>query len=242
MTGSAGSAGPAAAESTAAVTPSPAAIEAAHKAAIAKQVQEGKRKFYDHLEDKVLDYFHNNPVNIEACVSTCAKIFGNVINNPTEEKFRKVKAASNTLRSTVGLIKGGEDLLLLAGWVPKVVDMEKYWVFDAPVDSVRWGLLKEALHLCERAQQTVHEKAEKKRREKEDKLSKDSAEKERVRLAIEEDKAQRKLRTELTQVTGAVAASPLPSEAATEARSTAQKRPPSQGGGPDADAADADDE
>ncbi|PNW88295.1 hypothetical protein CHLRE_01g023050v5 [Chlamydomonas reinhardtii] len=232
MTDAVGTAAPAGPEAPeAAVTPSPAAVEAAHKAAIAKQVQEGKRKFYDHLEDKVLDYFHNSPVNIEACVSTCVKIFSNVVHNPTEEKFRKVKAASNTLRGTVGLIKGGEDLLLLAGWVPKVVDMEKYWVFDAPVDSVRWGLLKEALHLCERAQQTVHEKAEKKRREKEDKLSKESAEKERIRLAIEEDKAERKLRTELTQATGAVTASPLPSEAATEARS-AHKRPPGSGGGP----------
>ncbi|KAG2444558.1 hypothetical protein HXX76_001303 [Chlamydomonas incerta] len=232
MVNAAGTAAPAGPGVDEVVSPSPAAIEAAHKAAIAKQVQEGKRKFYDHLEDKVLDYFHNSPVNIEACVSTCVKIFSNVVNNPTEEKFRKVKASSNTLKGTVGLIKGGEDLLLLAGWVPKVVDLEKYWVFDAPVDSVRWGLLKEALHLCERAQQTVHEKAEKKRREKEDKLSKESAEKERIRLAIEEDKAERKLRTELTQATGAVAASPLPSDVATEARS-AQKRGPSQGGGPD---------
>jgi hypothetical protein len=27
---------------------------------------------------------------------------------------------SNTLRSTVMLVKGGEDLLLYAGWTPKV--------------------------------------------------------------------------------------------------------------------------
>ncbi|PNH07867.1 hypothetical protein TSOC_005642 [Tetrabaena socialis] len=124
------------------------------------QVQEGRRKFYNHLENTVLDYFHNNPVSIEACLSTCIKLFGNVVSNPAEEKYRKVKAVSATLRNTVLVVKGGEDLLLHAGWLPRVVDLEKYWVFDAAADSVRFGLLKESLHLCERALQTVHEKAE----------------------------------------------------------------------------------
>ncbi|KAG2492041.1 hypothetical protein HYH03_009770 [Edaphochlamys debaryana] len=170
----------------------------AHAQLIAKQVQEGRRKFYNQLEDHVLDYMHNNPVHIEGCLNTCVKLFGNVVNNPEDQKFRKIKATSNTLKNTVMLVKGGEELLLYGGWVPRVVDMEKYWLFDAEADSVRFGVLKEALHLCEKALATVHEKAEKKRKEKEEKLTRENAEKERIRLAIEEDKAERKLRQELT--------------------------------------------
>ncbi|GIL74704.1 hypothetical protein Vretimale_2338 [Volvox reticuliferus] len=179
-----------------------------------QMVQEGRRKFSNHLEDTVLDYLHNNPINIEACLATCNKLFGNVVNNPDEEKYRKVKVSSNTLKNTVMMVKGGEDLLLHAGWVPRVVEMERYWVFDAAPDSVRFGVLKEALHLTERALHTVHEKAEKKRKEHEEKLHNDSAEKERIRLAIEEDKAERRQRAELAAAAAmATAAAPAPSAA-----------------------------
>lgn len=173
----------------------PADVQQQHHDAL---VQEGKRKYSSYLEDHVLDYLHNNPIHIEACLSTCTKIFRNVVDNPGEEKFRRVKATSATLRNAVANVKGGEDLLLHAGWTPKVVEMEKFWVFDAAPDSVRFGVLAESLHLTERALHTVHEKAEKKRLEKEAKLSRDAAEKERVRLAIEEDKLERKLRAGLT--------------------------------------------
>lgn len=39
-----------------------------------EMVQEGRRKFGNHLEEHVLDYFHNNPTNIEACLTTCIKV------------------------------------------------------------------------------------------------------------------------------------------------------------------------
>ncbi|GLI69438.1 hypothetical protein VaNZ11_014050 [Volvox africanus] len=193
-----------------------------------QMVQEGRRKFSSHLEDSVLDYLHNNPINIEACLATCNKLFGNVINNPDEEKYRKVKVASNTLKNTVMVVKGGEDLLLHAGWVPRVMEMEKYWVFDAAPDSVRFGVLKEALHLTERALHTVHEKAEKKRKEHEEKLHHDSAEKERIRLAIEEDKAERRQRAEQAAAAAkaaaaAAAAAPAPTAAT---RSSPTRRSP----------------
>lgn len=82
-------------------------------------VQEGRRKFASHLDDHVLDYLHNNAIHIEACLSTCAKIFGNVLQQPDEDKYRRIKAMSNALRNAVQNVKGGEDLLLHAGWVPK---------------------------------------------------------------------------------------------------------------------------
>ena len=69
------------------MTTTPPDLQQQHHDAL---VQEGKRKYSSFLEDHVLDYLHNNPIHIEACLSTCAKIFRNVVDNPTEEKFRRV--------------------------------------------------------------------------------------------------------------------------------------------------------
>ncbi|GFR46270.1 hypothetical protein Agub_g7824 [Astrephomene gubernaculifera] len=208
-----------------------AAVSAAIAHEQQKQVQEGRRKFYSHLEDHVLDYLHNNPIHIEACLNTCIKLFGNVVHNPQEEKYRKVKAANAALRNALAPVKGGEDLPLHAGWTHRVVEMEKYWVFDAEAGSVRFRVLQEALHLCEKALQTVHEKAEKKRLEREEKLQRDTAEKERVRLAIEADKEERRMREEMAAAarTAAAAAAAAAAAPASPTTSSASRKPP--GGG-----------
>lgn len=52
-------------------------------------VQEGRKKYVAHLEDVVLDYLHNSAMSIEAFLTICVKVFGNVVNNPDEEKYRK---------------------------------------------------------------------------------------------------------------------------------------------------------
>ncbi len=76
---------------------------------------------------------------------------------------------------------------------------------------------------------------QKKRLEKESKLSKDAAEKERVRLAIEEDKRERKLRAELTAAHPAGAA--LPDGAVRAAGAAPAAAPAAAGGSPVAGAA-----
>lgn len=52
----------------------PAALQGAAAQLAAKHVADGRRKVLSQLEDVVLDYFHNNPIHIEACLNTCIKV------------------------------------------------------------------------------------------------------------------------------------------------------------------------
>lgn len=73
-----------------------------------------------------------------------------------------------------------------------------------------WDVLSEAVAVLRKAHATVHEKAERKRLEEESKRGVASAEKSRILMQIEDDKALRGLQPQLV---GPVAAQPLPSEA-----------------------------
>ncbi len=67
-------AGPAAHSPRSGVPPSALQLQGAAAQLAAKQVADGRRKVLSQLEDVVLDYFHNNPIHIEACLSTCIKV------------------------------------------------------------------------------------------------------------------------------------------------------------------------
>lgn len=54
-----------------------------------KLVAEGRKKFFAATSEHLLDYKHNNPHHIVNAGTMLIKIFGNVLDNPSEEKFRK---------------------------------------------------------------------------------------------------------------------------------------------------------
>ena len=58
----------------------------------------------------------------------------NVLREPTEEKFRRLKIAGNAFKTKVGGVKGGEDYLAAAGWRRKVIDMEPFFVLEQGAD------------------------------------------------------------------------------------------------------------
>lgn len=167
-----------------------------------KVVLEARKKFASALDDEVLDYRHNHPVHVENCVNTLIKIFDNVVQSHDQEKFRQVKATSNTFKNNVANVKGGEHLMQLAGWTTQVVDLQKYWVFEAGPESLKFSILSEAVTVLQKAQRHIHEKAERARKQVGDKKAEDAELREKVRLQIEDDKADRKLKAE---VMGAVA-------------------------------------
>ena len=49
----------------------------------------------------------------------------------------QVKATSNVLKSNVSTAKGGEHLLMLAGFKTQVVDLQKSWVFESDSQGVK---------------------------------------------------------------------------------------------------------
>lgn len=53
-------------------------------------VLEARKKFNLHMEDELLDYKHNHAMHIDNCATMLIKIFNNVLDNPAEDKYRKV--------------------------------------------------------------------------------------------------------------------------------------------------------
>ena len=50
------------------------------------------------------------------CLTTIGKILGNVVNQPLEEKFRKVKLNNKAMREKILSVSGGLEVLITAGF------------------------------------------------------------------------------------------------------------------------------
>jgi len=191
---------------------------------------EARRKFASHLDNVVLDYKHYHPSQLDACVGTLHTIFGNVVQNPEEPKYRKIKAANKKFLTDVLAIKHTEELLLQAGWRPKVVEMEKSWLLEAEPGTHGFKVLQEAYAVLGKVSSSIHEKAERKRKEDEERKSRGAAERERIKLALEDDRRQRHLMQELTAHHEAAGATSLPSPRAGD--SVSPRGAGASGGGP----------
>eukprot|EP00798_Chlamydomonas_sp_ICE-L_P015750 gene15750-21873_t len=161
-----------------------------------KIVLEARKKFSLVMEDELLDYKHNNPVLIEGCASTLIKIFTNILEHPDEEKYHKVKAVSNTFKNNVAGVRGGEHLTTLAGFKTIVMDLTKYWAFEADEHGIKMNILHDCKGVLEKALRTIHEKAERKRHEHEEKVAREKGLREQALAAIHDDREERKLKTE----------------------------------------------
>lgn len=71
----------------------------------------------------------NSPPMQEGCIVTLHKLCANVLSNPAEDKFRKVRANNTMVKGKVSVCRGGEDFLIAAGWRRKVEKFEPYFVF-----------------------------------------------------------------------------------------------------------------
>eukprot|EP00879_Flechtneria_rotunda_P004262 GHRR01004511.1.p1 GENE.GHRR01004511.1~~GHRR01004511.1.p1 ORF type:complete len:215 (+),score=64.33 GHRR01004511.1:164-808(+) len=178
-----------------------------------KDLIDARRKFSSTLEGNVLDYLHYYPQQLEDCIKTLYILFSNIVQHPDDPKYKRIKAANKAYLRNVASVKHAEDLLLLAGWHPKVVEMEKFWVWDHETSSHDFKVLSALTEVLQKALDTLHAKAERKRKEDEERKSKQAGERERIKLALEEDRRQRKLMEELT----AAHQQPSPAAAPTDA-------------------------
>eukprot|EP00882_Tetradesmus_deserticola_P001525 GHRQ01001647.1.p1 GENE.GHRQ01001647.1~~GHRQ01001647.1.p1 ORF type:complete len:210 (+),score=80.39 GHRQ01001647.1:172-801(+) len=176
----------------------PAAAADAGQSPRQAELSNARRKFSSTLESDVLDYLHYGPAQLEDCVTTMHTIFNNIVTHPDEPKYRKIKAANKAYLKHVATVHRADDLMLQAGWRPKVVDLEKAWVWEYEPSSHEFRVLVEAVEVLGRAMQTLHAKAERKRKEDEERKSRHAEERERIRLALEDDRLQRQVAQELT--------------------------------------------
>ena len=71
---------------------------------------------------------------VEVCVETLCKYIDNIVNNPTEQKFRKIRKSNKAFRERVAALEGSEEFLQGCGFQEKQMEgpdgqMEDFWVF-----------------------------------------------------------------------------------------------------------------
>ncbi|XP_059469968.1 UBX domain-containing protein 6 [Neocloeon triangulifer] len=91
-----------------------------------------------------------NKEKVEQCVKTIHRMFDNIINNPGEEKYRKVKIESRAFQDKIKEVEGGLELLLAAGFEEKDIETapgqtEKFLVFP----EEKLGDIEQLTLLCD---------------------------------------------------------------------------------------------
>ena len=54
------------------------------------QLKEHRNKLVKLLHSQMMDWKHNHPQKLEACVTTLLRMIGNILDRPEQEKFRSV--------------------------------------------------------------------------------------------------------------------------------------------------------
>ncbi|XP_013086284.2 UBX domain-containing protein 6-like [Biomphalaria glabrata] len=94
---------------------------------------------------------NKNKEKVKTCVETLVKYLDNIINNPTEEKFWKIRQSNKAFQERVACLKGTEQFLLAAGFSLKNLPFEDgeaaFYVFDSELakDVDRLQNMKEIL-------------------------------------------------------------------------------------------------
>ena len=126
--------------STATTTPVVAAPSAA--AASSTSASFASNRGHNPLSNALMRLKQNNPLSVYAtAVGTLDKVLTNIVNNPMEEKYRKVKKNNAAFGKRLGKLVGGHDCMLGAGFVVEHQNGEEIYQFHA--SATKWGALLE---------------------------------------------------------------------------------------------------
>lgn len=67
----------------------------------------------------------------EACTETLSKYIENVVNNPDDEKYRKIRLTNRIFCERVRGVEGGYEFLIGAGFVEQTIDEEAYLIYSS---------------------------------------------------------------------------------------------------------------
>eukprot|EP00884_Botryococcus_braunii_P000213 jgi/Botrbrau1/10192/Bobra.116_1s0008.1 len=118
-----------------------------------------KMKLIKTMNSKLLDYKHEHPANVLQTLEVLDTLFSNIIDNPNESKFRKIRASNSKFASAVGAHEAAVEFLALAGWHSRVENLEKQWMFERPLDSLEFSVFAEASDIIKRAVAEARTKA-----------------------------------------------------------------------------------
>lgn len=83
------------------------------------------------------------------CVETLKKYLENIINNPTEEKYHKIRMGNRIFSEKVANVEGSSEFLVAAGFEERDIDGEKFLIWNPESDIGNLVQLHEALGLTE---------------------------------------------------------------------------------------------
>ena len=160
-------------------------------------VQEARKKVLRALDSKVTQ---QDDATALAAIETCLKLVNNIVANPMEPKFRKIRANNPGFSKKVLRCPGGQDLLLGLGFRTKVMEFEEMWVVEE--DPVLHRALAEGAVVLERYLSLTREKIERTAKQRKVKLANMNEDRLRTLQAIEDDKAARRERELLSGTVG----------------------------------------
>lgn len=170
----------------AAAPSAPAAAEAVRADA---ELRDARRLFNSLLTTKILDELHHSADSLSAALTLLLRITSNILDHPQEQKYRCFKKSSAAYaRHLVPLEPEIEKLLAMVGFRRRTVDLEAAWVFENAPSSREWQLLQMAREVLTNAGVAMQEKAARRERERQERLSKAATERERLRLALADDR------------------------------------------------------
>ena len=85
----------------------------------------------------------------EDCIETLKKYLQNIINNPAEEKFHKIRMSNRIYSDKVATAEGSREFLNSAGFREETIDGENFLVWSPDFPTEMLVQLVEALDLCE---------------------------------------------------------------------------------------------
>ena len=68
------------------------------------------------------------------------KYLQNIEQNPTDEKFKKIKKGNKAFTNRVLALKGSEDFLAAIGWIETEVDGEAFFIHMGTLDQIKQAL------------------------------------------------------------------------------------------------------
>jgi len=78
---------------------------------------------------------------VDLCVETLCKYIGNIISNPTEAKFRKIRKSNRAFNERVASLEGSSEFLEGCGFVTRQLEgpdgaLEEFWVFPEELTDI----------------------------------------------------------------------------------------------------------
>lgn len=96
---------------------------------------------YEQLEEErgltaclIIHSCNYNRTKVKDCVDVLVRYVDNILGNPTESKYHRIRCANATFNDKVAPIDGASEFLLSAGFTPQEIEhngtMEQFWVFN----------------------------------------------------------------------------------------------------------------